>query len=270
MATHNLKTIEHHDHRRPGSLNYRAATMMCYINVFGMIAVLYRSGRVWKPSEMRKLKRWLAQKTPWLYYSVRGIRTAGRTAFGPGYLRRQVKNVAPLRIVIGSSGVYEQGWIPTNIEYLNLLDESHWQRALSEDSVDAILAEHVWEHLTPEQGESAAQRCFRYLKPGGYLRVAVPDGYHPNPQYIDWVKVDGVGPGADDHKVLYTYETFRDLFERVGFNVNLLEYHDAEGKFHRNPWDVTAGKIHRVEGRDFKSGDFPGYSSIILDACKHG
>jgi len=51
--------------------------------------------------------------------------------------------------------------------------------------LDAILAEHVWEHLTKEEALIAALTCYRYIKNGGYLRVAVPDGPHPNPQTLN-------------------------------------------------------------------------------------
>ena len=71
--------------------------------------------------------------------------------------------------------------------------------------MDAILAEHVWEHLDCFAAIVAAQNCFKYLKPGGYIRVAVPDGWHPDKDYIDYVKPGGWGAGSDDHHVLYTY-----------------------------------------------------------------
>jgi predicted SAM-dependent methyltransferase len=219
---------------------------------------------------MRATKRWFRQHLSWPYNAALGIRTSYRKAVGPGTLRRRAARAASVKLVIGASGCYDEGWIPTDVEYFDLLDESHWQRALSENSVDAMLAEHVWEHLTPQQGEQAARRCFRYLKPGGYLRVAVPDGNHPNPRYIEWVKIGGRGPGAHDHKVLYDEQTFRDLFQHAGFQVEMLEYYDSAGEFHRAGWNPEDGKIHRVKGRPTKSGDFPDYSSLILDARKPG
>lgn len=40
---------------------------------------------------------------------------------------------------------------------------------------DAFVAEHVWEHLSLADAHRAAQNCHRYLRPGGRLRLAVPD-----------------------------------------------------------------------------------------------
>ena len=82
-----------------------------------------------------------------------------------------------IKVVIGAGEyVNNPGWIHTQEEELNLLDENMWQNRFNESSIRAILAEHVWEHLTYEEGIDAAKMCFKYLKPGGYIRCAVPDG----------------------------------------------------------------------------------------------
>ena len=202
------------------------------------------------------------------------MRNAYRTAVCPTLLKRRIARQAacggPIRILIGAGFQAQEGWIPTDMQYLNLLVEDHWKRALDNHPIDAIIAEHVWEHLSPTDGRAAAANCFKYLRPGGYLRVAVPDGNHPNPDYIDFVRVGGSGPGADDHKVLYTYESFGDLFRSVGFDVELLEYYDADHNFHANPWDPSAGRIHRCQGRTERKtdGGTVQYTSVILDARK--
>ena len=115
------------------------------------------------------------------------------------YRLKKSAQSSPIRIVIGASGIFDDGWINTDIEYLNILIPGHWKRCFRKNSIDAILAEHVWEHLTIHDGLVGAKQCFEYLKPSGYLRVAVPDGFHPDPKYIERVKVGGTGPGADDH-----------------------------------------------------------------------
>lgn len=181
----------------------------------------------------------------------------------------RVKNAESLKIVIGSSGIFDEGWIPSEAYYLHLLKPADWQRFFKKDSIDALLAEHVWEHLSLHDGYLAAMLCFAYLKPGGYLRVAVPDGYHPDPQYIDHVKVGGTGPGSDDHKVLYTYRTFQKIFEDAGFDVELLEYFDDMAQFQSTPWDPGMGKIHRSKQFDERNTHGKlNYTSIILDAYK--
>lgn len=65
------------------------------------------------------------------------------------------------------------------------------------------MAEHIWKYLTSDEAIFAARQFYLHLKPGDYLRIAILDGFHPDPEYIEWVKVGGIGSGAKDHKVLY-------------------------------------------------------------------
>jgi predicted SAM-dependent methyltransferase len=185
-------------------------------------------------------------------------------------LKKRVRQSSPpLRIVVGAGGLYDPGWIPTDVDVLDILDEAHWQRLFRENSIDAILAEHVWEHLTAEQGLRAAQNCHRFLRRGGFLRAAVPDGFHPDPQYIERVRPGGSGAGAHDHKLLHNHESFGQLFESAGFEVELLEYFDSAGQFHAVGWDPTLGKIDRSQRFDERNKDGRlVYTSVILDARK--
>jgi predicted SAM-dependent methyltransferase len=184
-------------------------------------------------------------------------------------LKKRIRGAAPLRIVVGAGGLFDPGWIPTDVDVLDILDVAQWRRLFSEKSIDAILAEHVWEHLTAEQGLLAAENCFRFLRPGGHLRAAVPDGNHPDPAYLEWVRPGGSGAGADDHKLLYNRESFGQLFETAGFQVEPLEYFDADGKFHAVDWDPALGKIERSRRFDDRNRDGQlAYTSVIVDARK--
>lgn len=175
----------------------------------------------------------------------------------------------PLKIVIGSGQRFTDGWVPTEQHFLDLLKLKTWLKYFKKNGVDCLLAEHVWEHLTLEQGKVAAETCYTFLKNGGHLRVAVPDGLHTDSNYIEYVKPGGHGAGADDHKVLYNYKSFSTLFSEIGFNVKPLEYFDENGVFHANPWDLNDGYIHRSILYDERNQDGkPNYTSLILDAIK--
>ncbi len=158
-----------------------------------------------------------------------------------------------------------EGWIATSKARLDLLREADWDNL--GNSVDAILAEHVWEHLDCNAAIVAAKNCFNFLKPGGYIRVAVPDGLHPVEDYIDRVTPGGWGAGSDDHHVPYTYRTLKTVFESVGFQVTLLEYFDERGILHHQEWIPADGMITR--SARFDSRNFTGeltYTLIIMDA----
>jgi predicted SAM-dependent methyltransferase len=184
-------------------------------------------------------------------------------------LKNLVKKGGPLKLVIGAEGKHDPGWIDTESEFLNLLNPEHWQTHFPKGSIDAMLAEHVWEHLTIDEGLLAAKLCFEYLKPGRHLRVAVPDGFHPSEEYINNVKPGGIGRSADDHKVLYNYVTFSAVFEKAGFRVNLLEHFDSDGGFHFVDWSPEDGRIKRSKRFDQRNKDGElHYTSLILDAWK--
>lgn len=50
---------------------------------------------------------------------------------------------------------------------------------LPENSVDRILAEDFLEHVTVDEIKRIILECFRLLKPGGFLRIGVPDYNNP-------------------------------------------------------------------------------------------
>jgi len=192
--------------------------------------------------------------------------------FKKQYAIVRLKNAAKkpvLKIVVGASGFYEKGWTPTDIEYLNMLNDNDWKNFFKEDSIDAILGEHVWEHLSEEDGLLAFKNCFKYLKHGGYLRIAIPDGFHPKEEYINHVKPGGTGIGADDHKILYNYQSLTNSLYRAGFRINLLEYFDENGRFHTVPWKAEDGFIKRSKDHDPRNatGEL-NYTSLIVDAIK--
>ena len=179
---------------------------------------------------------------------------------------------APLKIIIGAGQQAYPGWIATQREQLDLLNRDDWAASLGLRRADALLCEHVWEHLTEEQGRAAARTCFEFLRPGGYLRVAVPDGNFPNAEYQRMAQVGGPGPAdhpAADHKIVYEYRRFSRVFASAGFVVDLLEYCDERGRFHYNHWNPEAGPIYRSLRSDHRNqGGQLGFVSLILDAHK--
>lgn len=178
----------------------------------------------------------------------------------------------PIKIIVGAGTQAWEGWMPTHQAQLDLLNRQDWLESFSTRKVNALLCEHVWEHLTEADGRKAAAICFEFLKPGGYLRVAVPDANFPNEAYQNMVKIGGPGPSdhpAVDHKIVYDYRLFVDVFESAGFEVDLLEYCDENGRFHYHQWDIADGPIYRSLRNDHRNKEDEIKSvSIILDAKK--
>jgi predicted SAM-dependent methyltransferase len=172
-------------------------------------------------------------------------------------------------IILGAGNKTYPRWVSTDKKSLNVLHRNNFKRYWKPSSRRIFLAEHVWEHLTIEESKIANANCFEFLKLNGRLRIAVPDGLHPDPFYIDNVIPDGAGPGASDHKVIYNYKFLQETLKETGFKVNLLEYWDEKKVFHIREWDSKDGHICRSKRFDSrnKNGEL-NYTSLIVDAIK--
>jgi len=209
------------------------------------------------------------------FMRVRAKRTVASWRFvnrqlGPSRLTNYLEHTTEPRIVIGSGTTHLQGWCETEQEFLDLLKPVDWDEYFNPESITALLAEHVWEHLTPEEGLRAAAVCYTYLKPGGYIRIAVPDGFHPDPFYISWIKVGGQSPGqhGNGHKVLYNYLTLGRIFQSAGFETRFYEYYDEHGHFCYADWDPKDGYIGRSSRYDKRNQEKLVFASIVMDAIK--
>ena len=182
--------------------------------------------------------------------------------------KKEIAKKKKINVGAGSIAIASD-WFSCDIDLLNLTKEEDWKRLIGNNRLKNIFAEHVWEHLNTDDAEIANINCFNYLEKGGRLRIAVPDGFHPDPDYIEYVKVGGSGIGADDHKVLYNFKTLKSSLESVGFSVELLEYWDEENNFHFKPWDETNGLVRRSRLNDKRNDNGAlKYTSLIIDAIK--
>jgi len=213
------------------------------------------------------------KKLAWLPGFIRdplvAMRNDYRHARQRDALKQALHKLAAKKIIVGSASTQQEGWLSTNYPTLDLADDRTFAALTGTGTVANFLAEHVWEHLSPEDAARACGNCFAYLKPGGVLRIAVPDGLHTDADYIAQVKPGGYGPGADDHKVLYDYRTLSALLEQAGFKIRLLEWFDEQGRFHHEDWDAADGFVMRSTSNDQRNRENPtAYTSLIIDAIK--
>ena len=177
-----------------------------------------------------------------------------------------------MKIIIGAGKTQLNGWVSTQETELNLLCVDDFKRMFSDEKPTAFLAEHVWEHMNYEDGVKAAKNCYDFLADGGYIRVAVPDKNFRNDWYQNMVKVGGNGDvshPAFTHKIVYDYVTLTQVFEKAGFEVELLEWCDENGDFHYKYWNEKDGRIGRSLRFDTRNtGGKLGMVSIIIDAKK--
>ena len=114
-----------------------------------------------------------------------------------------------MKIVLGAGTTQFDGWISTQQDQLDLLKPETFEAFFQDEQAEAMLAEHLFEHLTLAEAMIAAQTLKQYLKPGGWIRAAVPDRNFRNEEYQKLVQVGGPGPQdhpAATHKIVYDYK----------------------------------------------------------------
>jgi len=179
--------------------------------------------------------------------------------------------VEDLRIIIGAGSVTQCGFISLQESDLDITDAQQWVQLFEPDSITAIVAEHVFEHLTFSEGLQAARNCHRFLKRGGTLRIAVPDGFHPDERYIEWVR-PGTGYNGDDHKVLFDYRSLAALMKRAGFHLDYKEFWNEQGELYTEQMEDERGQMRRTS-QDFWAKLLSvrvgaDYTSLVIDGIK--
>ena len=186
-----------------------------------------------------------------------------------GTIRSRVLKANVVQVILGAGGTSYHDWISTDYPVLDVVDKNSWSRLFKLGEIDALLAEHVFEHFSDDQVTAAFVNTYNFLKVGGYIRIAVPDGYHPDANYINMVKPGGYGLGSEDHKQLFNYQTLSAQLENVGFSIILLEWFDEKGSFNFCNWDEKNGFVSRSSLYDKRNAHTPlSYTSLILDAYK--
>lgn len=146
------------------------------------------------------------------------------------YLRTQ-----PLRLHLGSSSSRKPGWVNVDLLRPGRRLELYWDLRhplpFPDQTVDAVFSEHLHEHLELAASIALLSECRRVLKPGGVLRVGVPDlgrylaAYRGEDDIIDLVRpgrpTRAIAIGEvfflHGHRSAYDLETLRYALGRAGF-----------------------------------------------------
>ncbi len=187
--------------------------------------------------------------------------------------RRQIKklirhNNAPLKIIIGAGETSYEGWVATDIPHFDALKKEDWEFFFKTHRPQNILTEHVLEHLTEDQVQKVLTNAYKYLKSGGKFRIAVPDAYHAEKEYIEAVKPGGWDIGSDDHKSFWSIDSLSTVGSKAGFKVVPLEYYTSDHTFRSSEYDFSDGYIVRSSKNNYTDPKVPGYTSLIVDLIK--
>jgi len=152
-------------------------------------------------------------------------------------LRTRVSSMGrPVYLNLGSGprGIDDRRWInvdgysDANVHFL--LD---FNRPLpfADSSLDGVFCEHVIEHFSQEDGLNLAREILRCLRPGGVVRIIVPDAervmraYFDHPQQLaerrkTQTAIEAVNSyfrQRYEHQFLYDFETMELMLQRAGF-----------------------------------------------------
>ena len=180
----------------------------------------------------------------------------------------------PLRIIVGAAETWQTGWYSTNEDWLDITSAEDWQAVFKGKRIlTHVVAEHVFEHLTRDECRTALAHIRRHLEYGGRIRVAVPDGNHPDEVYLRHVGIGGIGDDAADHKQLLTADSLFELMTEACFEPEHIEGYDASGRLIRKPYSPEDGFVSRSRANatpasrkrwDFVDAD----TSLIVDGVK--
>ena len=179
-----------------------------------------------------------------------------------------------VKIILGAALTSQKNWVSTNEEWFDISKKKDWERLFkNKRKMKRALAEHVFEHLSELEMKSALNLIHEYLIKDGTLRIAVPDGNHPNPIYRKHTGINGIGADASDHKQFITYEYLKSELEKCGFKCFLREGYMADGKLVNEKLTSELGFVIRSRnnksfntkyGWNFENAN----SSLIVDAYK--
>jgi predicted SAM-dependent methyltransferase len=112
---------------------------------------------------------------------------------------------------------------PATTHWFNVNRRFRWPT----DSIDAIYAGELLEHFTPDHGEHFLRECHRVLKPGGTIRIRVPDNARFWANYLqeyDAMKARARGEWRLDH-TRWIQMFFHDICVRRTVLRSMGHYH---------------------------------------------
>lgn len=142
--------------------------------------------------------------------------------------RKQSHCLCDLKLInLGCGGRYHPDW--TNIDYTqsgpgvvahNLMEPL----TFGENTFDAVYHSHVLEHMPKRYAPVFLSECYRILKPGGILRVVVPDLEFAVREYLKQLQKAKTGDSNEAEKLEYLTINLLDQMTRHRPGGEMLNY----------------------------------------------
>lgn len=121
-----------------------------------------------------------------------------------------------VKLNIGAGDTVIPGWTPIDRKF----GTEAYPLAYADNSIDEIRASHILEHFTFREAREALTEWVRVLKPGGTIRIAVPDvdkaAAWPDKQERLFFLMGGQMHDNDIHRSAYDASRLESLMDSVG------------------------------------------------------
>jgi predicted SAM-dependent methyltransferase len=125
-----------------------------------------------------------------------------------------------------------------------------------EKSISNILIEGRFEFMKQEEMVSILRMLYRYLSYGSTIRIAMTDGFHTNPEYIEKVRPRMVSKNNMGYKQLLNYNTLFNILDSCGFKVRFYEFFDDTKYFNKYSMDSERGYVQNSYFNNHENTDY--------------
>lgn len=125
-------------------------------------------------------------------------------------------------------------YISTDQDELDLINRYDITKYIPQASILNILANHVMEHIYPEEIWNVFNNIFFMQKAGGYLVICVPDLLSPNSRHYKGMEEAILFQPKASHFIFFSLESITYLLSKIGYEVIPIYYHNEKGKTIRN------------------------------------
>lgn len=165
-------------------------------------------------------------------------------------------NKKVIRLHIGCGDRYIPGFTHIDVRKLPHIDyvtSADKLDMIGDSTVDLIYCCHILEHFPRQQTNLALREWYRVLKPGGILRLAVPDFEKLVEVYLktkDLKLVLGSLVGRQDypentHHMVFDFASLSEALQRVGFK-NVHKY-DWQQTIHKDYDDYSQAYVPHMD-----------------------
>jgi SAM-dependent methyltransferase len=144
------------------------------------------------------------------------------------------------KLHLGCGNIHLEGFCNVDIlstSAVDVISDISRLENFSNNSIELIYACHVLEHFSHIEAEQVLSRWFNVLKPGGEIRISVPDidkivriytnnwQHFQTPGHSPWIGLlyGGQGDPYDFHKTGFNFCWLKFLMEKIGYQ-SISEY----------------------------------------------